>query len=93
MKPLGPPRGLPALAQRRQQLLQRSQAQRVALAGACAAVAGRLRAVDTAWRLAVTLSRHPAVLALSAVAWAWWAARRARRIAPPQSAREGTGRR
>lgn len=86
MTPPDPRPGRPALVQRRQQLLQQSQAQRAALADAWAGTARRLRAIDTAWRVAVVLSRHPAVLALSAVAWAWWRARRARRLAPPQPA-------
>lgn len=89
----GPRSDRQALDQRRRQLVQHSQAQRAALAEACAGADRRLRWIDTAWRAAVWLGRHRAVLALPAMAWGWWAARRVRGVALPQSAPRGGGRR
>lgn len=89
----GPRGNRQALAQRRRELVLRSQAQRAALAGACAGAAWRLRWIDAGWRAAVWLGRHPAALAVPAMAWGWWVARRARGVAPPQSAARGGSRR
>jgi hypothetical protein len=78
-----------ALLQRRQRLLERSQVQRAAVASAGIGAARRLRWLDIAWRAAVAVGKYPAILALPTLAWAWWTARRARCVAPPQSV--GTG--